>query len=114
MSHVGEPELWIEPGDVTLDLAESLQLLEPFGEGNEDPVFGLRGVSFSDVRSLGSDGRHLAVQLRGSGLRAVWWGHGDRVESLRASGFATHDISFTIAISDYGERHAELRLVSMD
>ena len=110
----GEPELWIEPGDVTLELAEGLQLLEPFGEGNEEPVFGLRGVSFSDVRSLGSDGRHLAVQLRGSGLRAVWWGRGDLVESLRASGFATHDISFTIAISDYGERHAELRLVSMD
>ena len=112
--HGNEPELWIEPGDVTLELAESLQLMEPFGECNEEPVFGLKGVSFSDVRPLGSDGRHLAVQLRGSGLRAVWWAHGDRVEELRASGFATHDIAFTIAISEYGERHAELRLVSMD
>ena len=84
------------------------------GECNEEPVFGLRGVTFSDVRPLGSDGRHLAVQLRGSGLRAVWWAHGSRVEELRASGFATHDIAFTIAISEYGERHAELRLVSMD
>lgn len=112
--HGNEPELWIEPGDVTLELAESLQLMEPFGECNEEPVFGLKGVSFSDVRPLGSDGRHLAVQLRGSGLRAVWWAHGSRVEELRASGFATHDIAFTIAISEYGERHAELRLVSMD
>jgi len=112
--HGNEPELWIEPGDVTLELAESLQLMEPFGECNEEPVFGLRGVSFSDVRPLGSDGRHLAVQLRGSGLRAVWWAHGSRVEALRASGLATHDIAFTIAISEYGERHAELRLVSMD
>jgi len=112
--HGDEPELWIEPGDVTLELAESLQLMEPFGECNEEPVFGLKGVSFSDVRPLGSDGRHLAVQLRGSGLRAVWWAHGSRVEELRASGFATHDIAFTIAISEYGERHAELRLVSMD
>ena len=111
--HAGEPELWIEPGDVTLDLAENLQLLEPFGEGNEEPVFGLRGVSFSDVRPLGSDGRHLAVQLRGSGLRAVWWGRGDLVESLRSAGFAAHDISFTVAVSDYGERHAELRLASI-
>ena len=111
--HAGEPELWIEPGDVTLDLAENLQLLEPFGEGNEEPVFGLRGVSFSDVRPLGSDCRHLAVQLRGSGLRAVWWGRGDLVESLRSAGFAAHDISFTVAVSDYGERHAELRLASI-
>ena len=110
----GEPELWIGPEDVTLDLAEHLQLLEPFGEGNEEPVFGLKGVSFSDVRPLGSDGRHLAVQLRGCGLRGVWWGRGDLVEPLRASGFAAHDISFAIAVSDYGERHAELRLVSVD
>ena len=109
-----EPEMWIEPGDVTLDLAESLVLLEPFGEGNEEPVFGIRGVSFADVRPLGSDGRHLALQLRATGLRAVWWGRGDLVESLRASASASHDISFTIAISDYGERHAELRLVGVD
>ena len=109
-----EPEMWIEPGDVTLDLAESLVLLEPFGEGNEEPVFGIRGVSFADVRPLGSDGRHLALQLRASGLRAVWWGRGDLVESLRASASASHDISFTIAISDYGERHAELRLVGVE
>ena len=114
VSHSGEPPLWIEPGDVTLELAESLQLLEPFGEGNEEPVFSLGGVYFTDVRALGSDGRHLALQLRGSGLRAVWWGHGGLVESLRASGASPHDISFTIAISDYGERHAELRLVSID
>ena len=108
------PEIWIEPGDVTLDLAEDLQLLEPFGEGNEEPVLGLKGVSFSDVSPLGADGRHLALQLRNSGLRAVWWGRGDLVESLRAAGSAPHDISFHVAISDYGERHAELRLVSVD
>ena len=111
--HANEPELWIEPGDVTLELAEGLQLLEPFGEGNEEPVFGMNGVSFSDVRNMGADGRHLAVQMRSSGLRAVWWGRGDLVESLRAQGSAPHDIAFTIAVSDYGERHAELRLVSV-
>ena len=106
------PEMWIEPGDVTLELAEALQALEPFGEANPEPVFGLRAVSFSDVRQLGADGRHLVVQLRSSGLRAVWWGRGDLVERLRADGQSPHDIAFTLAISDYGERHAELRLVS--
>ncbi len=110
----GGPELWIEPGDVTLQLAEDLQLLEPFGEANPEPVFGLRGMAFSDVRPLGMDGRHLAVQLRKAGLRAVWWGRGDLVEQLRAAGSAPHDIAFSIAVSDYGERHAELRLVSID
>ena len=108
-----EPELWVEPADLTLELAEELLQLEPFGEGNREPVFGLKGVFFADMKSLGMDGKHLAVTLRGSGLRAVWWGHGDLVEKLRAESAAPHDITFTLAISDYGERHAELRLVSI-
>ena len=108
-----EPDLWVEPADLTLALAEELRQLEPFGEGNREPVFGLRGVSFADVKQLGMDGKHLAVTLRGSGLRAVWWGHGDLVERLRAESAAPHDITFTLSISDYGERHAELRLVSI-
>jgi len=112
-----EPDLWIGPADVTLELAESLARLEPYGEGNPEPVFGFRGVSVRDVRLLGADGRHLSLFVGGThsagGLRAVWWGHGDRAEALRAQGDAPHDLRFTLAISDYGERHAELRLVSV-
>ena len=109
-----EPEVWLAPADVTLGLADAVARLEPFGEGNPVPVFGLKGVSFSDVRILGADGRHLSLQLRGLGLRAVWWGNGERAEALRAAGGAPHDIAFTLAVSDYGERHVELRLVAVD
>jgi hypothetical protein len=35
------------------------------------------------------------------------------VEKLRAESAAPHDITFTLSVSDYGERHAELRLVSI-
>ena len=108
-----EPDLWVEPGDLTLELAEELRRLEPFGEGNREPVFGLRGVLFDDVKPLGMDGKHLAVTLRGSGLRAVWWSHGDLVERFRAEGAVPHDVTFSLAVSDYGERHAELRLVGI-
>ena len=108
-----EPEFWIEPADITLELAEELRQLEPFGEGNREPVFGLKGVLFADVKPLGMDGKHLSVTLRGSGLKSVWWGHGDLVEKLRAESAAPHDITFTLAVSDYGERHAELRITSI-
>lgn len=108
-----EPDLWIESEDITLALAEELQQLEPFGEGNPEPVFGLKGVSFSDVKPLGTEGRHLLVTLRNSGIRAIQWNRGDLVEKFRAEGSAAHDVTFTLAISDYGERHVELRLVSV-
>ncbi|MBO7720919.1 MAG: DHH family phosphoesterase [Kiritimatiellae bacterium] len=106
-------DVWIEADDVDLSLAEDLRLLEPYGEGNEEPVFGIRGVYFSDVRPMGSDGRHLSAVLRRSGLRAVKWGAGDQVEKLRAASAAPHDITFTVEVSDYRERHAELRLHSV-
>ena len=116
-----EPELWLEPADITLELAEELRQLEPFGEGNREPVFGLKGVFLSDVRSLGMDGKHLSVTITSSllglrkadSLKAVWWGRGNLAEKLRAQGAVPHDVTFTLDVSDYGERHAELRLVSI-
>ena len=109
----GEPDLWVEPADLTLELAEELRQLEPFGEGNREPVFGLKGVLLADAKPLGMEGKHLAVTLRNSGLKAVWWNHGDLVEKLRAESAAPHDITFTLAVSDYGERHAELRITGI-
>ena len=75
--------------------------------------FGLRAVSFSDVRQLGADGRHLVVQLRSSGLRAVWWGRGDLADSLRADSAHPHDVLFSLDISTYQQPHLELRLAGL-
>ena len=121
MERKGEPDLWVEPADLTLELAEELRQLEPFGEGNREPVFGLKGVLFADVKPLGMEGKHLSVTIsppsqelrRANSLRAVWWNHGDLVEKLRAESAAPHDITFTLAVSDYGERHAELRITGI-
>ena len=117
-----EPDLWLDLPDVTLELAEALTRLEPFGEGNPEPVFGLRGVLLRDVRPLGAGGQHLSARIsspearpsQADELRAVWWRGGDRVEPLRTAGAAPHDVRFTLDVSDYGERHVELRLLSID
>lgn len=104
--------------DFTLELAEALSQMEPYGEGNLEPVFGLRGVWLRDVRPFGADGQHLSVRMGASetagDLRAIWWKHGAQAESLRAASAVPHDVRFTLAVSDYGERHVELRLLSID
>ncbi len=106
-----EPELWLEEGDLTLELAEAVSMLEPFGEGNGDPVFGLRGVFFSEVRTMGIDGRHLSLVLKAGGIRAILWNRGDLAEEFRSKSHCPCDLFFTVTISDYGVRHVELRLV---
>ena len=107
-----EVDEWLDPADVTLELAEDLQLMEPFGEGNPEPVFGMRGVAFSEVKLIGQDGRHLALTLARSGLRAVFWGKGAEVEEYRASRAGSYTIRFRVAVSSYLDRHAELHLLS--
>ena len=106
---------WMEPEEITLDLCETIRRLEPFGEGNPEPVFGISNVAFGDVRVVGMDGRHAALSFVDSSIpRAVWWGHGQDVEALRAKSAARYDVLFTPAVSDYGgELHVELHIVAL-
>lgn len=105
------PEIWVRPAELTLEFAEWLQRLEPFGEGNPEPVFGIKDVTMLEVKPLGIDGKHLQIAFgQRSCPRALWWNHGDMVEELRGKSANLCDIIFTLVISDYGERHVELRI----
>ena len=108
-----EPELWISPGDLTMELHEALSVMEPFGEGNPEPVFGIRGVLFSDVRLMGENGKHASFSFADRRIpRATWWNHGSEAEDIRARSAARFDVTFTLDVSDWGgeEPHLELRV----
>lgn len=106
----------IEPRDFdktsSLDLAEWLcSCLEPFGEENPEPVFAFPAVHLAEARPFGEKGRHIQLKFRECPwLRAVWWNAGEDAESLRASSAKAKDVVFALDVSDYGERHAELRV----
>lgn len=70
--------------DCTLGLVDWLDRLAPFGLGNPEPLFEVRGAGVESVSRVG-DGRHLKLQLAGpSGpVDAIAFGHGDRAASLR-------------------------------
>lgn len=107
-------DAWVTADDLTLELAEAIARMEPFGEGNPEPVFAMHTGAFADVRPMGADGRHLQVTFRDRSIPcAVWWNKGDLIEKLRSMSTAEHDIRFTVEISTYGERHLELRLQSV-
>ena len=107
-----EPDIWVEPGDLTMELYDALRVLEPFGEGNAEPVFGLRGVRFSDAKPIGAEGQHATFSFVNRAIpRAVWWNHGADVEAIRAHD-VPRDVLFTLLESDYGgDPHLELKLL---
>ncbi len=49
----------LDPADVTLELCNALQTLEPFGQGNPEPRFLLPGVRFSTLKRIGREFAHL-------------------------------------------------------
>lgn len=49
-------------GAVSLELAEEIRLLEPFGEGNPRPLFGARGVFMDGRRRVGKRDEHLLFE----------------------------------------------------
>ena len=107
---------WLEPTELTLGLCRDLSRLEPFGEGNPEPVFGLRNVAFADIRPIGIDGRHVSFSFVNRSIpRAVWWNHGCDADELRAHAAARFDLLFTLQTSDYGPDGPvpELRLVGV-
>jgi single-stranded-DNA-specific exonuclease len=71
----------IAPGDVlTLTLAEELERLAPFGQGNPAPSLLVPAAHLTDPRALG-EGRHVSFTLSAGGARSrcVQFGAGTRL-----------------------------------
>lgn len=54
-----------DSGDLTLKILDEIRKLEPFGEGNEEPVFLLRNVYVCDAMKMGKNGEHLRLTVWG-------------------------------------------------
>ena len=109
-------DIWVEPEELTISLAEDIVRMEPFGEGNDEPVFALRGVYFArnGLRLMGNMSQHLQVIFQNQAIpRGVWWNHGNRLESLREQSSRPVDVLFTINLSQYGQRHVDMRVIDI-
>ncbi len=56
-------DMVITPSDLSLDTAKELAGLEPFGEGNREPVFLLSGMKVLSPKAVGAGNRHLKMFL---------------------------------------------------
>ncbi|HFC76950.1 MAG TPA: single-stranded-DNA-specific exonuclease RecJ [Candidatus Moranbacteria bacterium] len=62
------PEIKIDtelnPADINFDLVDDLLKMEPFGQGNKEPIFLLRNLIIQDLKWLGNGEKHLKLFLR--------------------------------------------------
>lgn len=75
-------DLEVDPRELTPDAVAALDRLRPYGRGNPEPAFLLRGVRpVAGPRIFGGQGTHLEFTLAGA-LRVVWWGGAEHAARL--------------------------------
>ncbi|MGN0774034.1 MAG: single-stranded-DNA-specific exonuclease RecJ [Candidatus Ventricola sp.] len=79
-----EYDLELELSDMTEALVQAFSSMQPTGFGNPAPVFCVRGVHTTDVRTIGKEGAHLRMRLsNGREMRsAIGFRMGDRAGSM--------------------------------
>ncbi len=93
----------LSPSEVTMELAEQLQRLGPFGEANPEPLFCSGPLFIRDMRRMGSDRTHLAFQAaenrEGPWMDCVGFGLGQLGEALEQAGRAS--LCFTVGVDTW-------------
>jgi single-stranded-DNA-specific exonuclease len=92
-------------------LLEELQRLEPFGQGNPQPVLMSRAVEVVDARPRGGDGQHLRLLLRKGGepYEAIAFRLGRLADALRRRPLI--DVAFTLEPNEWnGERRLQINV----
>ena len=60
-------DLEINPEDMSIELAEAIAKLAPFGNQNPKPLFCVRNVEISEVRYMGNLGQHVRFRISKGG-----------------------------------------------
>ena len=68
---------------LTEDLIHSLRILEPYGEGFAEPLFGLKAIPTS-IQYMGSEQQHVKLRCENSGLSIIFWNKGEEYKNRRS------------------------------
>lgn len=109
------PRLYIDcpvsERDISLTSAKMLEGLEPFGAGNEKPVFSLDNAEIADIAAIGVDKKHLRLRIlkNGAYINCIGFSMGQYASELRVSEHI--DIAFNMDVNRFqGKESVQLLL----
>ena len=110
------PKLWydLELGisRLTVENARSLQLLEPFGMGNEKPVFCIRNVRIKQVTTM-SEGAHLRLEVEKNGMSIQAVGFRMGSLAMQMTPGQTADLAFLLEVNVFRDNES-VQLILQD
>lgn len=102
---------WLSPADITAELFDQIEQLSPFGEGNPEPVFGIRNIVMpSGAIVFGGDNFRFQILLPNfSRLGVVAW---HKAEGVPAAGTRV-DLAVRLSWNNYnGRKYQQAELVA--
>lgn len=98
-----EPTLYydfsIKKEFLNYDLLNFIDRLEPFGNGNPEPLFALKNVNLEDFRMLGASGSHISFKVKGLDIKSVYFGGGSVLQSLTTEN--SYDLLFNFSKNEW-------------
>lgn len=87
-------DIEVDIHQITPDLCAEISQLEPFGQGNPEPLLLIRNVDLAHMRPCGQEGKHLTGRI--GGIKGIGFGLGHLAEVDGAV-----DIAATIEMSEW-------------
>ncbi len=86
---------------VDVNLYKTISTLEPYGLGNEEPIFVSKNITVSGVDRVGRDSQHLSMKLYkdSKNYKAIWFGAGENA-SLYKTGDKV-DVAYSLGYNEY-------------
>jgi len=103
-------DAWLALNELDLELADSLEMLAPFGAGNPPLTLASRGVTMKSVSTIGKTKEHLRLNVEdenGNTQSLLWWG-GAGGELPEGGG--TFDVAYSLRASSFrGQKQVTLQ-----
>ncbi|MDD3894311.1 MAG: single-stranded-DNA-specific exonuclease RecJ [Syntrophomonadaceae bacterium] len=102
----------IDLQEINYNLIEELKALEPFGEGNPQPVFIMRNMPINSLRAVGSTKEHISFDFSRSDLQGIAFRKPEYMDFPYRE--CWHDVIGEISENDYrGKKSLQIRVKEM-
>ena len=100
----------LNPKSVSMDIIEALTMMEPFGAGNAQPVFGLFKMRIEKLTPVGN-GKHLRINLVRNNIRLSAVKFGATLEGFPYTAGSMVDLAVTLDSNEYmGEPRVNIHI----
>jgi single-stranded-DNA-specific exonuclease len=104
----------VEFSDINFNLTNEIEMLEPFGVGNPEPLLGSKKLEVLYPRIVGNNHLKMKLRQKGQSLDTIGFDMGDQLSALSSQFSTTVDAVFTPFINEWeGIRSLQLNLKAL-